>query len=345
VSVALSLDAAEAFEDFTAQNIGRSIALLVDGMVQSAPVVRYRVEGGHISIASLSLKEAKDLAQRLRDRAGCKGGALLNAADELDGTACSAGRRNTTAPGGVGGSDGAPPKGCPTGLPGPSLVGVPVPQGGMYCMDATEVTNREYKQFVTAKGTDTTGQDPWCDWNMSYVPSEGWPAAGKDDFPVVYIDWCDASAYCRWAGKHLCGKIGGGTYRSGRYADPKQSEWFSACSRGGSLKYPYGCDYDASTCVGFDYDGTAGLQSTDVVRPVGSARQCQGGYPGLFDLSGNVLEWEDSCRGNAGANDGCRVRGGSFGGKARSLQCSYDMFANRDFRLQHVGFRCCASLP
>ncbi|MDZ4063947.1 MAG: hypothetical protein U1E22_04685, partial [Coriobacteriia bacterium] len=37
------------------------------------------------------------------------------------------------------------------------------------------------------------------------------------------------------------------------------------------------------------------------------------GYAGVYDLIGNAFEWEDSCDGNFGIIDSCRLRGGHFG--------------------------------
>ena len=34
---------------------------------------------------------------------------------------------------------------------------------------------------------------------------------------------------------------------------------------------------------------------------------------GVYDLSGNVFEFEDSCNGYQDRNDECRIRGGAFG--------------------------------
>ena len=66
------------------------------------------------------------------------------------------------------------------------------------------------------------------------------------------------------------------------------------------------------------------------------------GYAGVYDLSGNVWEWEDSCSGN-GPNANCRVRGGAFysyGGEY--LTCGYDNFNYRTSVGSNFGFRCCS---
>jgi formylglycine-generating enzyme required for sulfatase activity len=78
--------------------------------------------------------------------------------------------------------------------------------------------------------------------------------------------------------------------------------------------------------------------------PVASRPSCGGGYSGLFDLSGNVWEWEDSCDGTSGASDRCRVRGGSFTDTSANLACGYgtDAYAVRNHTPAIYGFRCCA---
>src|SRR5690348_8422215 len=142
--------------------------------------------------------------------------------------------------------------GCPTGR-GPAMIeinDVPTP----YCIDSTEVTNADYKAFLDSSPS-TAGQPPGiCDFNTTFVPetldgSAEWPpSAAADAFPVVYIDWCDAYAYCAWAGKRLCGEIGGGPNPINEYALPSRSQWYHACSENGARVYPYGNDYDASIC-------------------------------------------------------------------------------------------------
>jgi hypothetical protein len=71
----------------------------------------------------------------------------------------------------------------------------------------------------------------------------------------------------------------------------------------------------------------------------------------VFDLSGNVGEWEDSCTGYENLRDSCRVRGGSYvsfnfnclrQGDDLQLRCATGEdfgFARRD--VAGPGFRCC----
>jgi formylglycine-generating enzyme required for sulfatase activity len=222
---------------------------------------------------------------------------------------------------------------------GPAMVEVRAPNGGAYCIDSTEVTKAQYAAFL-ADAASAPGQPPECQWNTSYVPPADWPTPGRESYPVTNVDWCDARAFCLWSGKRLCGKIGGGSNDFNSHANAVVSQWFNACSAGGTKAFPYGNTYVGNACVGSDFDGTPGSQSTDVVRPVGYATGCVGGVPGLFDMSGNVHEWEDSCEGS-GPDDLCRLRGGAPGGAEQVLRCDMGFYNGRNGGNGPVGFRCC----
>jgi formylglycine-generating enzyme len=222
-------------------------------------------------------------------------------------------------------------------------------QAKNFNLDADEVTNATYAAFL-AVNVDPASQPVFCAWNASFVPTAGWPATGKDDYPVAYVDWCDAFAYCAWAGRRLCGNIGGGPTAGAYRTNGDQSQWFRGCTgaKGGSssagyIQYPYADTYDASACNGGGYGAGAPV-------PVGSATNCVGGLPGLFDMSGNVSEWEDSCgdldRSDAGPDAGpisnCAERGGSFEDDAGALECTASVVAARTTTAVNVGFRCCS---
>lgn len=219
---------------------------------------------------------------------------------------------------------------CP-GTHGPAGVRI-----GTYCIDETEVTRAHYEEFMTAKGTDYSGQHAACATNTSFEPRVDWPAApGEGDLPVIGVDWCDAHAYCAWAGKRLCGRIDGGPVGPSSASDHTQSQWTHACSKGGTLAYPYGSTYDPNACNGGDAYPTARR-----ARPVRSANACQGGYAGLWDMSGNAFEWEDSCNSND-ADATCYVRGGDYTQPESIMGCRSTISQPRlgDGRW---GFRCCS---
>src|SRR5262249_41310403 len=133
-------------------------------------------------------------------------------------------------------------------------------------------------------------------------PSGTWPLVDKDDYPVANVDYCDAVAYCAWAGRRLCGKIGGGHVAQGDLSDPTQDEWYNACSAGGVKGFPYGIVTEPTACNTIEYGAGDAL-------PVASLSTCEGGWPGIYDMVGNVAEWED-CDG--GGTGWCRLRGGGF---------------------------------
>ena len=238
-------------------------------------------------------------------------------------------------------------KPCP-GTAGPAMVRVGNAANN-FCIDSTEVTVVHYAAFTTAKGADVTGQPKQCAWNTSYAAAVG----GADDSPIAGIDWCDARAYCSWAGKRLCGKHASGAFVGAvGLADLGEfttHEWLLACSNVGQLRYPYGGIQEAKTC-------NTGENDAGRTLAVKSKPDCQGGFNGLYDMVGNVWEWIDGpcIPPDAGAADAavvdggpqkdeCFVKGGAFMNSGVNLDCRVDgRGASRDRRGQEIGVRCCA---
>lgn len=279
--------------------------------------------------------------------AAALGGAVVVACTSFDAPADEA-----TDAGGDATADGAPndtdgdASEADAGSCGERSVRVPTAGGGFFCIDATEVTQADYQRFVAAKMGDLTGQAPECATNGSYAPMASCPAnpyapATRGAYPVTCVDWCDAVAYCKWAGKRLCGAVGGGAVAGDRFRT-MDSQWFAACTRSddGLHARAYGNDFDGTRCAGAGYfpDPT---QAKPI--PAGSAKRCEGGYPGLFDMMGNVYEWEDACIADAGLSGNCRVRGGQYAGGQDYHYCAWGglQFA-RSFTAEDIGFRCCS---
>ena len=67
VALAFSPEGARIFERITAENVKKRLAIVLDGIVYSAPVIQERISGGRASITgSFSMDEARDLAIVLR---------------------------------------------------------------------------------------------------------------------------------------------------------------------------------------------------------------------------------------------------------------------------------------
>jgi formylglycine-generating enzyme required for sulfatase activity len=271
------------------------------------------------------------------------------------GLAGAAGQAATAGAAGQAGTTGA--KDCPTDLPGSPLVRLAAPDGTPYCIERFEVSQSQYATFLAAKGTDTSGQPDQCAWNTSFTPTdlvEGGSTTGcpvgtfdpktKGALPMVCADWCDAKAYCAWAGKRLCGKIGGGSVPAESFADAKVSQWQNACSQGGKTAYPYGDSYEAGRCV----DGT-NKESPGAAEAAGKT-ECHGQqdpFAQIDHLSGNVQEWEDSCQKEGpGGGLSCQVRGGDFSSEKTATlpRCDDNGICGIAEQNGTLGFRCCLDL-
>ena len=124
---------------------------------------------------------------------------------------------------------------------------------GFY-MDVHEVTVGQFREFVNQSGYS------YNRWNDVAVYSPG------DEYPMVHVNWNDATAYAKWAGKRL----------------PTEAEWEYA-ARGGlaGKRYPWGDE--GATVERANYDSKVG-------KPAVVSSYPANGY-GLYDMAGNVWEW------------------------------------------------------
>jgi formylglycine-generating enzyme len=236
----------------------------------------------------------------------------------------------STAGGGDAGSDAPTSPGACPGTGGP--IGVQVRTvTGTFCIDRTEVTRAQYNEFLRTNPS-TADQPSECARNTSFGPLT---TPDGPDTPVGNVDWCDAKAFCRWAGKRLCGKIGGGSLHTSEVRGANVSQWTAACSADATRAYAYGASYDPLACNGR-------ARGLDSVVAVASLAACEGGFPGIFDLSGNVSEWEDACEELGTPSARCVFRGGDFTETSETLSCAAMWKQPIDYQQDYIGFRCCS---
>lgn len=156
----------------------------------------------------------------------------------------------------------------------------------------TPVTNAEYAEFVAATGAKAPQN--WV--NGKY-------AAGEENYPVNFVSYDDAEAYCDW----LTERDGVNTYRL-----PNESEWELAAGH-----MPKDADFNCGV-----NDGRASVEEyADVTR----------GAHGAVDFWGNVWEWTSTVRSDAELG----VKGGSWKSartdcrtehrkESRAATCAYD---------------------
>lgn len=195
--------------------------------------------------------------------------------------------------------------------------------GACFWMDEHEVTVSAYSAFL--KATASWEAPAECPADADHLPHAGCSGASADDMARTCVDWCDAAAFCHWAGMRLCGGPGPD------FQDARTSDWFSACSDGGPRQYPYADTFDAAACN----VGSGGPWPADGA----TARTTCRAASGVRDLIGNVAEWV-----NEGCGDGqCLTRGGSFLQGGRDITCgaSQPSLPITSARAD-TGFRCCA---
>ncbi len=191
-----------------------------------------------------------------------------------------------------------------------------------YLIDKYEVSVEQYAVFL-----QESGNHPPSDWKAMNQLSH-------KKRPVSNVDWADATAYCKWAGKRL----------------PTEAEWEKAARGTDGRLYPWGNEPPTSRHANY---GQAGSSNHGALAPVGSFEAGKSPY-GLYDMAGNVWEWVSDwydhdyygvspLRNPEGPPTGGYkgIRGGSWNSSPRALRSADRYWDPPSFRSQYLpGFRC-----
>jgi formylglycine-generating enzyme required for sulfatase activity len=199
--------------------------------------------------------------------------------------------------------------------------GAPLPHTvyvSSFLMDKLPLTVARYKRFAAATGRPLP-PDPY--WGV------------HDDFPVAFVRWDEAKAYCEWAGGRL----------------PTEAEREKAARGLDGRLFPWGNEIPSpATAVFGRFWGEEGNDAVGM-RPAGASPY------GLLDTGGNMWEFVEDWWGHdyfkssprenpTGPKTGRArvVKGASWDSRYVTLSASSRNFAYTGYREGDFGFRCAA---
>ena len=222
---------------------------------------------------------------------------------------------------------------------------------GEFWIDKYEVTIGQYGRFLAALEQNPTQYDSpeqprakipghipgnnKLTWNIWYGRAKiGKPARFVPidlNCPIFNVDYWDACAYAKWAGKRL----------------PTEQEWEKAARGTDGRLYPWGPEFKTKKAnLGKDYDPNPGPGSEGNVdgyfwwNPVDKMPGDCSPY-GVIGMLGNVAEWTATV--DSGSKNPV-IRGGSFHtNEATLLKRATSVDSNTC--LEFLGFRCVSETP
>ena len=200
-----------------------------------------------------------------------------------------------------------------------------------FYIDKYEVTNALYESCVNASVCRPLRRID------SFTRSSYFGNPDFDNYPVVYVDWNMANAFCEWRGATL----------------PTEAQWEKAARGEDGRTYPWGEEID---CRRANYQGGS-ASCPGGTSMVGSYETGISPY-GAYDMSGNVWEWvadwyseiyyESIPPSNPlGPETGQSkvLRGGSWADDAPDLRVSNRLRFAPNYINFNIGFRCASPLP